>query len=171
MTEKTEVPEPEDSGSDGSQKQADLARELIPAKPLTPPIAEAITGLATSHARAFGGEVAATLIAGATSQMAIELTQTKHELAQLREKHESLSNAFSDEKVRTAVLAERIEGFRSTRHLKNIGIAVGTLLVGTGVQLSRGDNPSFGIASIIVGVVLLIVGWTSAPKEGKNDRR
>lgn len=166
MNEQLEVPEPEDSGSDGTQEKADASRKLVPSKPLTTPIAEAITGLAVSHSRAFGGEVASTLIAGATSQMAIELNQTKEELSVLRKKLESVTSALSNEKVEKAVLNTRIEEFRSTRHLKNIGIAVGTLLVGTGVQLAPGDSPEYGVATIIVGALLLIVGWISAPKEG-----
>jgi hypothetical protein len=83
--------------------------------------------------------------------MAVELNQTKYELAQLREKHESLTNALSDERIQKAVLTERIDAFRSTRHLKNIGIAVGTLLIGIGIQLVRADTTAYGVASIIVG--------------------
>lgn len=167
MTEQTKVPEPNDSGSDGSQAQADATRELVLSQPLPNQIVQAITGLAASNARAFGGEVASALIAGATSQMAVELNQTKLELASLREKHESLTNTLSDERVQKAVLAERIDSFRATRHLKNIGIAVGTLLIGTGLQLVRNDAPAaYSVACFIVGALLLIVGWISAPKEG-----
>ena len=161
------IPEPINSGSDGSQAQADAAREFVPSQPLPHHMASAITGLAASNSRAFGGEVASTLIAGATSQMAIELSQTKLELAQLRDKHEILANTLSDVRIQKAVLAERIEAFRLTRHLKNIGIAVGTLLVGVGVQLLRSDaTKDYGVASIIVGTLLLIAGWISVPKEG-----
>ncbi len=168
MNEPIEVPEPEESGSDGTQRKAGASLNLVPAKPLIAPMADAIAGLAASHSRTFGGEVASTLIAGATSQMAIELNEAKHELTRLREKLESVMNALSDEKVKTAVLATRIQEFHSTRHLKNIGIAVGTLLVGIGVQLSQGVPPNYGVATIIVGALLLVVGWVSAPKEGEK---
>lgn len=166
MTKPTKVPELKDSGSDGSQIQADAACELVPSQPLSYPIVNAITGLAASKSRPFGGEVASTLIAGAASQMAVELNQTKDEFAKLREKNEALTIKLADERVQKAVLVERIDAFRSTRHLKNIGIAVGTLLTGIGVQLVRADSSGYGLASIIVGALLLIVGWLSAPKEG-----
>jgi hypothetical protein len=130
------------------------------------PIAHVITGLAASNSRALGGEVASALIAGVTSQMVNELNQTKYELTQLRGKNESLVNTLSNERIQKAVLAERIDAFRSTRHLKNIGIAVGTLLIGTGVQLVRSDATTYGITSIIVGAIMLIAGWLSVPKEG-----
>jgi len=98
--------------------------------------------------------------------MANELNQTKYELTQLRGKNESLVNILSDERIQKAVLAERIDAFRSTRHLKNIGIAVGTLLMGIGVQLVRSDATAYGTAAIIVGAIMLIAGWLSVPKEG-----
>lgn len=101
--------------------------------------------------------VASTLIAGATSQISVELSQTKLELAQLRNKHEVLANTLSDVRIQKAVLAERIDAFRLTRHLKNIGIAVGTLLVGVGVQLVRSDATMvYGVASILVGALLVL---------------
>lgn len=89
-------------------------------------------------------------------------------MAQLRAKYEALANILSDERIQKAVLSERIDAFRLTRHLKNIGIAVGTLLVGVGVHLVQSDAAGayYGIASIIVGALLLIVGWISVPKEG-----
>lgn len=168
MNEPVEVPKPTESGSDGTQKIADSSRELVLAKPLVAPMAEAITGLAVSHSRAFGGEVASTLIAGATSQMAIELNEAKYELARLREKLETATKDLTEEKVKAAVLNARIQEFRSTRHIKNIGIAVGTLLVGIGVSMAQGNTASYGVAAVVVGSLLVIVGWFTAPKEGEK---
>jgi hypothetical protein len=168
MTEYTEVPEPQDSGSDGSQIKADLAHEFIPSQQLTNPMAQAISGLAASNSRAFGGEVASTLIAGATSQMSIELNQTKEELAVLRDKYESLMNSLAEVRIKKAVLSERIVGFNSTRHLKNIGIAIGGILLGLGVKLIGDNAQAYGFGAIIVGALLLIAGWFSTPKEGEK---
>lgn len=168
MNDPIEVPTPEESGSYGTQTKADATQELVAAKPLVAPMADAITGLAASHSRAFGGEVASTLIAGATSQMAIELNEAKHELTRLREKLENVTTALADEKVKAAVLTTRIQEFRSTSHLKNIGIAVGTLLVGIGIQMVQGNTPSYGVATVIVGALLVVIGWITAPKEGEK---
>lgn len=166
MNLQPEVPEPEESGSDGQQVRAEDKEDLSLPQPVGRPMTDAITGLASSNSRAFGGEVASTLIAGATSQMSVELDQTRKELTEQRKQNDQLNRELSDEKIRSAVLAERISSFRSTRHLKNLGIAVGTLIFGTGVQLVRGGSQEFGIAGIAVGVLLLFFSWLSAPKGG-----
>lgn len=166
MKEDTKVPEPEDSGSDGTQTQANTSQSLVTSQSLMYPIAEAITGLASSNSRVFGGEVASTLIAGAASQMATELAQTKQELAKLREKNDTLTTDLSEERTQKAIYKERIDNYSTTRHLKNIGIAVGTLLIGVGIQLIRNNFEAYGLASIIVGALLLVVGWISVPKGG-----
>ncbi|MEW8026564.1 MAG: hypothetical protein AB2792_20695 [Candidatus Thiodiazotropha sp.] len=71
MNSQTEEPEPENSGSDGKQVRAEEVDTVKEFQPVGRPMANAISGLAASNARAFGGEVASTLIAGATSQMAV----------------------------------------------------------------------------------------------------
>ncbi|TMU22860.1 hypothetical protein E0L35_15455 [Halomonas sp. ATBC28] len=83
---KINVPEPEDSGSDGRQEKSDSKSEIVDLQPVGRPMEQAITGLAANNSRAFGGEVASTLIAGATSQMAVELDQIRKELHEQREK-------------------------------------------------------------------------------------
>lgn len=162
----TELPEPEDSGSDGRQIKADTKNELIPARPLVLSVASVVAGLAVSNSRAFGGEVAATLIAGATSQMAVELEQAKHDLATLRLKNDTLVDVLTEERIQKAIMIERIDSFRSTRHLKNIGIAIGTLLLSAGFQLIKNGADSYGLCSIAFGFLLLLAGWLSAPKGG-----
>lgn len=166
MTELTEVPKLSDSGSDGNQIKADVNYELISAKPLTNQGAQAIIGLAASNAKYLGGEVTSALVVGVTSQMSAELSQTKQELVAMRDKNEALMHALADERIKKAVLIERIEGFNSTRHLKNIGIAIGGILLGIGVKLIGDNVQPYGLAAIIVGSLLLIAGWFSTPKEG-----
>lgn len=168
MVSEFEIPEPADSGSDGSQIKADTTNGLVPSRPVAPPMARAIVGLAASNSRAFGGEIASVLIAGATSQMSTELDESKKELAVLRKKIERIVGELSDERVAKAVLVERIEAYRSTRHLKNIGIAVGTLLLGTGIQLIRNEAGLYGLACVVIGALLLLLGWHSAPKGGEK---
>ncbi len=166
MTDQTKIPEPKDSGTDGTQASSDIGNKLVAAQPLAAPMAQSISGLATSHSRAFGGEVASTLVAGITSQMAVELDQTKHELASLRTATDSLRNDLANERITSAVLKERISAFQSTRHLKNVGIAAGTIFLGAGVQLSRADNAALGVATAVVGALLVLMSWLSVPKGG-----
>ncbi|WP_421841855.1 hypothetical protein [Marinobacter algicola] len=125
---------------------------------------QAITGLAANNSRAFGGEVASTLIAGATSQMAVELDQIRRELHDQRVKNEGLMTELSDEKIKSAVLSERVKSFRSSRHLKNVGVAVGALSLSAGLQLIDNDLSAYGVAALVIGSVLLLASWMTAPR-------
>ncbi len=160
------VPEPHVSGSDGSQVTAEVSEDCISSQQVGRPMTNAITGLAATNSRAFGGEVASTLIAGATSQMSVELDQTKVELNEQREKNERLTQELTSEKIKSAILGERIESFRSSRHLKNIGIAIGSILLGTGVQLIKMESLAYGVSCLVIGAILIIFSWASAPKRG-----
>lgn len=166
MTSTTEIPEPKDSGSDGNQQKEVESRQLVQPQQIGQPLTQAIVGLTASNSRAFGGEVAATLIAGATSQMSIELDNARLELAKQRDKNESLFSELSSEKIKRAVLEERIDSFRSSRHIKNLGVAIGSLLFGLGVQLVQEGSNSLGVAAVIGGGLLIVVSWFSVPKGG-----
>lgn len=162
----TDIPEPKDSGSDGSQLKEIESKSAIQPPHVGQPLSNAIAGLAASNNRAFGGEVASTLIAGATSQMAVELEKTRQDLSDQRAKNEKLYSELSAERTKCAVLAERINSYRSTRHLKNLGVAIGSLLLGLGVQLIQTDSNTLCMASLIGGTLLILASWFSAPKGG-----
>lgn len=169
MNTEANIPEPEDSGSNGKQVKADIVEGVVDLQPVgRRTVANAITGLAATNARAFGGEIASTLIAGATAQMANELDQTRQELNDQRNKNEKLVSDLSNEKIKSAVLAERIDSYRSSRHLKNVSIAAGSLFFGTGVQLIRSGSTASGVAGVAIGSVLLIFSWASVPKGGER---
>lgn len=167
MVNETKIPFPDESGSDGSQAKADTnIQELVPAKANAMPMADSIIGLASSNSRAFGGEVASAWVVGVASQMASELQQTKAELSSVRVKAEASANDLSHERVKSAVLSERLRAFQATRHIKHLGVAVGTLLLGTGFQLSRTGNTPLGITAAIIGALLVLVSWLSVPRGG-----
>lgn len=161
------IPLPDESGSDGSQAKADTStQELMPAKVSPMPMADSIIGLASSNSRAFGGEVASTLVAGVAAQMASELQQTKAELSSVRIKAEASASDLADERVKSAVLSERLRAFQATRHIKQLGVAVGTLLLGTGFQLARAGNTPIAVTAAVIGALLVIVSWWSVPHGG-----
>ncbi len=164
MNSEINVPEPEDSGSDGRQEKSENKNEIANPQPVGRPMEQAITGLAANNSRAFGGEVASTLIAGATSQMAVELDQIRRELHDQRVKNEGLMTELSDEKIKSAVLSERVKSFRSSRHLKNVGVAVGALSLSAGLQLIDNDLSAYGVAALVIGSVLLLASWMTAPR-------
>jgi hypothetical protein len=161
------IPLPDKSGSDGLQIEADTnIQELVPATSIAMPMADVITGLASSNSRAFGGEVASALIAGVASQMSNDLRRTQAELSSERIKAEASASDLANERVKSAVLSERLHAFQATRHIKNVGVAVGSLLLGTGVQLSRTGNAPVGIISAIIGALLILISWVSVPRGG-----
>lgn len=164
--ESEEVPKPSDSGSDGQQERGEANQKFELAQPFPAPIATTIAGLAASNSRAFGGETTSKLVAGVASHFANELENNRQELAKLRKSCESLREELAEERVRSAVLSERIESFRSTGHLKNVGIAIGTLILGFGGQQAQEGNTVSGIGVIIVGSLIVLLSWFSVPKRG-----
>ena len=168
MAADTEIPDPNESGSDGLQIRDEENETPLVSQQIGRPIAKAITGLAASNPRAFGGEAASTLIAGVTLQMAGDLENAREEIANLRGENKQLTSELAEERVKSAVLRERIGSFRSSRHLKNVGVSIGALLVGLGIQFVLGESAEIGIAGIALGVVLLLASWNAAPKEAQK---
>jgi hypothetical protein len=164
LNSEIKIPTPQDSGADGSQIKAEMATPKTDTQQVG--MAQAITGLAASNSRAFGGEVASTLIAGATSQMSIELMQTKQELKDLRESYSQQTQDLANERIQSAVLSERIDSYISSRHLKNISISIGSVLIGIGITLITNKLEIYGFSSLIIGAILMIFSWASAPKGG-----
>lgn len=165
MVDTDEIPKPSDSGSDGSQIVVDSEPKFTPPEQL--PIAHTVQGIASSKSRAFGSEVTSALIAGITSQLSTELQYSKGENSRLQDKNEELSQQLSKEQVMTAVLGERLKAFQTTRHLRNIGIAVGTALATTSIVLFDTDQfQSYGFASLGLGLVLLLAGWFAPVRGG-----
>lgn len=167
----TKVPAPDDSGTDGSQVpgEAELSGELVEASQLTRfPMVSAIEGLAASNNRAFGSEAASTLLVGAASHMAAELNRSQKEAEKLRHELEKLQVKNSEYTTLNAVLNERINAFRSNRHLSNLGIFIGTTLLGVGFQLTQINLQKYGYLAFGSGSLLLIISWLSAPKGGEK---
>jgi len=161
MTYPEEIPKPIDSGSDGSQSSGGPSPALVESNQLRElPIAHAIQGIAASNSRAFGGEVASALIAGATSQLASELQCSKNEILKLQGKNERLTQNISEISVENAVLNERLTASHSTRHLRNFGIAAGTTLVTVSFALFDTEQfKSYGYAAVAIGALLVLAGW------------
>lgn len=155
----TVVPEVDDLGADGCQVAAELPTPLTISQRL--PLQGAISDLATTHSRSFGGEVAATLIAGATSQMAIELDNTKSKLTEVEFKADSLAERLSKSEKSNAVLNEKLMSHSRIRNLTGFGIFVGTILLGAGIQLVAIDQIAYAAAAICIAVLLLILSWQS----------
>lgn len=167
MRSEIDIPELADSGADGHQVKGDIIQAFVEPQPVGRPIAKAISGLAASNTRAFGSEAVSVLIVGVISQMSAELDQTRKELNDQRGKNEKLALDLLNEKIKSSVLAERIDSFRSSRHLKNVGISVGSLMLGLGAKLLiTSESPAYGIVGVAIGSILILFSWASAPKGG-----
>lgn len=168
MNEEDNIPVPDTSGSSGSQTSVSGEVELIEAKPLEGlHMARTIEGLASSHSKSLGGEVVSALLAGATNQMACDYQE-------LKKNHKDLSNKFDNQRdeletVRTenAVFKQIINSDRQNKHLRNFSITMGTGLIGTGIYLSRSNLDNFAYGAYGIGVLLVLFGWFTGPKEAK----
>lgn len=164
-----EIPKPEDTGSDGTQK---VAGEVVKATSESPvdglPIAQRVEGLAATKYRSMGGEVAAGLMAGCFSQLSHELQETKKELKETRNDLSDVRDELSKCKERAAVLSERVQSNVRGRHLRNICITVGTALIGFAVELMRNKFDKFSYVSGFLGFLLILFGWFSINGQDKE---
>jgi len=165
----TDIPEVVDTGSEGSQTASSV--ELLPIETKNPfeqqPIQEAARGLAMTHPRSLGGEVGARFMAASISHLSNELQETKRELAETRNKLETTRNELFKAKSDVAVLTEKISSMSGVRHLKNVSIAAGIILIGVAIDFSRNEFDSMSVVLAVIGLLMIIMGWV-APKGGKE---
>lgn len=163
----TEIPKPTETGSSGTQQAG--TSELVTIAEKSPlsglPITQRVEGLAATHSRSMGGEVAANLIAGSFSQLSHDLQATRDELNNTRDELRQALNDLSNAKIRVAVLEERSSTAERDRHLKNLSITAGTALIGIGIELYRNNFDKFGVIVGGLGLLLFLLGWF-APKGG-----
>jgi len=156
-----EIPKPTETGSAGTQQAGSGA--LVTAAEESPlsglPITQRVEGLAASHPRSMGGEVAANLIAGSFSQLSHDLETTRNELSAVRGELKQALNDLSDTKTRAAVLEERATAADRERHLKNLSITAGTILIGIGIELYRNNFDKSGVIVGVLGMLLVVLGW------------
>lgn len=168
MTKENAIPIPDHSGSNGTQLAADTSQVFLEARPLNGlHIASAIEGLAATNTRAFGGDVASVFIAAATRQIAQDCNDLKSDNRRLADRIESKRDEMDKIRTHNAVLLERFRSDGKNKHLRNLGITVGTALIGVGVALSRVGQDGYSSGAFVFGVLLLILGWFSGPKEEK----
>lgn len=165
----TDVPVVDDSGSAGSQKAS--SGEVLPLEPESPfeqqPIQEAARGLAATNPRSLGGEVGARFVAASVTHLSNDLQETKKELANVRNRLDAAKDNLSAEKQNSAVLSERLRSIGGVRHIKNISIAVGTVLIGFAIDFSRNKFDSLSVIIAGIGLLMIVMGWVS-PKGGKE---
>ncbi len=169
MSTEDPIPDPPQAPSASGQLARQGDSEFVLAEPLNElPIARTISGLASTHSRSMGGEFNAALIAGATSQIAHELSSVKAMQAQTQLKLEATQDELNTANIENAVLRERIESDKGSRHLRNFAIFAGTTLLAAAIQLGEIDQKTYAVAAGVGGIVLVLLGWFIIPARGKS---
>ncbi len=110
MTEEKEIPEPDSSGSSGTQT-ADSKVELLPAKwQGESPVSDTVEGLVADRSRVFGSEATGALLAASMRQTENDKRQLTNRIIDLDEKVESLRNDLESERIENAKLQGRLGG-------------------------------------------------------------
>lgn len=171
MTDNQPIPIPDRSGSSGNQVAANGTQQFIEAHPFQGlQIASTIEGLAAANTKAFGGEVAAAVIAAATRQINQDFSEIKKENQRLKDRIENMRDELERTRTKNAVYAEKIRSEGKNKHLRNLSITVGTTLIGIGIALNRTSVTGldhYSIGAFVFGTLLLLLGWFSGTKEEK----
>lgn len=165
-----DIPQPDETGSAGTQTTG-TQQEILPvsSSPVEGlPIAEAVAGLAATKSRSMGGELAARLIDGSFRQVSYDLRETQRELRETRQRLSGVQEELSKCKTKAAVLTERIRAHARGRHLKNLSVMVGTVLVGIGVEAYRNNLTKSSLLIGVLGVLLMLFGWLSTGGEAEQ---
>ncbi|MCK9376384.1 MAG: hypothetical protein M0P73_09550 [Syntrophobacterales bacterium] len=167
IIEPAEIPEPKETGSAGTQTTA--ASEIVPVEEESPikglPIAQRVEGLLAARPRILGSELAASLLVGTLHRDDYDIQTLKRELEKTREELRQTTEELSEVKTKAAVLQERVNAYKRERHLKNLSIGAGPVMIGIGIQFIRNNLDIYGYIIGILGILLLFFGWFSKSEE------
>lgn len=163
-----QIPVPDNSGGSDEQTQGTGNGELITSKTFEGlHMVHTINGLAATHSKSLGGEVASTLLAGMTQQMSNDYQELKFKFEKLSEKYEEQRNVLEETRTDKAVLKNTINSERQNKHLRNFAITIGTGFMSTGIFLGRTQIDFYSVGTFGVGALFLLLGWFTGPKEVK----
>lgn len=167
------IPEPNTCGVSGTQQSPTGGPTLIDTELVESPldgltIASAVQGLATSHARSFGGEVGARLLAGSFADMQRQFFAEKRDHADTRSRLEQVQTSLTVEKINSATLSERLRSCSRTRHFSNIGVAIGCAIIGFGIQLLQSPQATIGGITLTLGLIVVIFCFLLSEPEPKK---
>lgn len=158
-----DVPEPDDSGSTGTQTKAnDSAISLVPERAVVGrPLEQTIVGLAATNSRNMGGEVAATLLAGSFSHISHELSEARAEAKGLRKELDAANSCLQAEKVSNATLRGTLGSAENEKAIRSVCLVAGTAIASFGADQIKSNQVAAGITFAVIGVILSLVGWFS----------
>lgn len=169
MGEDNQFPIPDESGSSGTQKEADDSSEPVESKPLEGLfLGKAMDGLMPyeSKSLSLGSKATRILINGITKQLLNDLNEQKNKNNILSEKFDTQRDELEKCRVSNAGLKGEIRAEKQYRNLKHVCIALGTGTIIMAVNFYLTDGLiAYGFGSTAVGAILLYAGLFSGPKE------
>ncbi len=161
-----EIPEPEDTGSDGSQEAS--TRDLVGTNPQSALGEYALHETIVAYAEQKnyrGGETFTHFLVYINGYLSKEIEQANSKNTAASSDLQKLQSNLTNSLLENAVLKERLNADSNDRHLRHFAIAVGTLLLGLTPQLYQGHFDTTSIVLGISGVLLIIFGWWKRSKE------
>lgn len=163
-----DIPNPEDTGSIGSQVSSSSDVSIIPECYVGTTIPERIEGLVAQYPHRLGGEIGAQLIAGCYTQMSKELNKCQENINTLNRINSEGKEEISNLKISNAQLNERISANGRNRIIENLSITIGMALLGIAIELYKNKLNQLSCIITIMGIVLSFVGWLSGIR-GSNS--
>jgi len=163
------IPDPQKSGGAGTQAAASAPANVTVLDD-TPAygthITDALRGLAATNTKRMGGDVGAQLLVASVSTITDDLQSTKRELRETRQNLDKTKDELAATRVENGVLKERLSNLNGIRHLRNIGIVIGTALFGYGLKMNSPGN--IGHSLMAIGILMILLSWFAGPGKLKS---
>ena len=171
MTDESQIPKPDESGSSGQQQRADTQQgEYLPAKWAggDSPVSNAMGVLAASKSTAFGSEAATALIVANQRQAESDKNLLTKRNTELEHKLEKLRDDLEEARIRISKLEGKLETQTRLKRVRKLLTALAGLAVGVGTGFSLSDNTGISIAAFAAAVMCLFGSWFVEDKEGRE---
>lgn len=160
----SEIPQPENIGSDGKQVAKSARIEELGENPLgTLPLVREIEGIA-GRGKGFGNDVANGVVVGTLRMLDGQNRQLTNDLHECQQRLDKRTNELAEAKTREAILEERLRGYISTRKLVNFATVIGSLVFSFGVERLLSGDLGSGTSGVALGLILVLLAWLVGPK-------
>lgn len=169
MTDESQIPKPDESGSSGQQQRADTQQgEYLPAQWAGTPVSKAMGALAASKSTAFGSEAATAFIVANQRQAELDKNLLTKRNTELEHRLEKLRDNLEEARIRISKLEGRLEIQTRLKRVRKLLTVLAGLAVGVGTGFSLSDNTGISIAAFVAAVMCLVCSWFVEDKEGRE---
>lgn len=157
-----EVPEQDNSGSDGTQQEALKNTTLITSNPASElPLEKSIAGISDRFPQLIGGPAMGMMLTGTVAQISQSLADEKEETKKLRGVIEKQRNDLENLRIQNTVYKTNSQN----KIIRNINITIGTSFVNLAVFFATTDQYLYAVGSFLIGATLCVIGWNYGSKE------